>query len=83
MICSAVLTKYTSLRSYHEQTRKGSPLDYENAGVYTAALYDAYTVSKEPGNILGITIKKEQDYKMMWGQIHTSMPLPNVQYFQY
>ncbi|KAG7429380.1 hypothetical protein Forpi1262_v010166 [Fusarium oxysporum f. sp. raphani] len=39
----AVLTKYTSLRSYHEQTRKGSPLDYENAGVYTAALYDAYT----------------------------------------
>ncbi|KAM5523873.1 hypothetical protein FOXYSP1_14216 [Fusarium oxysporum f. sp. phaseoli] len=40
---SAVLTKYTSLRSYHEQTRKGSPLDYENAGVYTAALYDAYT----------------------------------------
>ncbi|EGU75685.1 hypothetical protein FOXB_13793 [Fusarium oxysporum f. sp. conglutinans Fo5176] len=35
--------RYTSLRSYHEQTRKGSPLDYENAGVYTAALYDAYT----------------------------------------
>ncbi|EXK29598.1 hypothetical protein FOMG_14066 [Fusarium oxysporum f. sp. melonis 26406] len=42
-VCDAVLTKYTSLRSYHEQTRKGSPLDYENAGVYTAALYDAYT----------------------------------------
>ncbi|KAF5539435.1 hypothetical protein FMEXI_8924 [Fusarium mexicanum] len=40
---SAILTKYTSLRSYHEQTKKGSPLDYENAGVYTAALYDAYT----------------------------------------
>ncbi|KAM0548474.1 hypothetical protein ACHAPJ_009960 [Fusarium lateritium] len=39
----AILTKYTSLRSYHEQTVKGSPLDYENAGVYTASLYDAYS----------------------------------------
>ncbi|RYN29788.1 hypothetical protein AA0112_g7086 [Alternaria arborescens] len=44
--CNAILTKYTSLRSYHEQTRKGSPLDYENAGVYTASLYDAYTSYK-------------------------------------
>ena len=42
---SAILTKYTSLRSFHEKTTKGSPLDYENAGVYTAALYDAYSVS--------------------------------------
>ncbi|KAF5672034.1 hypothetical protein FHETE_3906 [Fusarium heterosporum] len=41
--CHAILTKYTALRIYHEETRKGSPLDYENAGVYTAALYDAYT----------------------------------------
>ncbi|CAM1503263.1 Fc.00g080390.m01.CDS01 [Cosmosporella sp. VM-42] len=39
----AILTKYTSLRSYHEQAKKGSALDYENAGIYTAALYDAYT----------------------------------------
>ncbi|KAM5344892.1 hypothetical protein ACJ41O_010754 [Fusarium nematophilum] len=51
----AILTKYSSLRSYHEQTKKGSPLDYENAGVYTATLYDAYT----------------QDYKIMWNQIHS------------
>ena len=39
---SAILTKYTSLRSYYEQTVLGSPLDYENAGVYTSALLDAY-----------------------------------------
>ncbi|KAF3926839.1 hypothetical protein ABW20_dc0102331 [Dactylellina cionopaga] len=40
---SAILTKYSSLRSYHEQTKRGSALDYENAGVYTTSLYDAYT----------------------------------------
>ncbi|KAJ4253321.1 hypothetical protein NW762_010476 [Fusarium torreyae] len=42
-VAASILTKYTSLRSYHEQTVKGSPLDYENAGVYTASLYDAYS----------------------------------------
>ncbi|KAK6497175.1 hypothetical protein TWF506_004650 [Arthrobotrys conoides] len=35
--------RYTALRSYHEETTKGSPLDYENAGIYTSSLYDAYT----------------------------------------
>lgn len=39
---SAILTKYTSLRSYQELTNKGSPLDYENAGVYTSSLLDSY-----------------------------------------
>ncbi|KAJ5715709.1 uncharacterized protein N7483_012890 [Penicillium malachiteum] len=38
----AILTKYTALRSYHEQTVRGSPLDYENAGIYTSGLLDAY-----------------------------------------
>ncbi|CAG7557898.1 unnamed protein product [Fusarium equiseti] len=38
----AVLTKYTSLRSFHEATSLGSPLDYENAGIYTNSLLDAY-----------------------------------------
>ncbi|KAJ2993958.1 hypothetical protein NUW58_g1681 [Xylaria curta] len=38
----AILTKYTSLRSFHEATNKGSPLDYENAGIYTNSLLDAY-----------------------------------------
>ena len=42
---SAILTKYTSLRSFYEQTVKGSPLDYEIAGIYTSALLDAYMVS--------------------------------------
>lgn len=41
---SAILTKYTSLRSFHEATNKGSPLDYENAGIYTNSLLDAYMV---------------------------------------
>jgi hypothetical protein len=39
---NAILTKYTSLRSFYEQSLKGSPLDYENAGVYSSALLDAY-----------------------------------------
>ncbi|KAH0174052.1 hypothetical protein KCU67_g971, partial [Aureobasidium melanogenum] len=38
----AILTKYTSLRSFHEATNRGSPLDYENAGIYTNSLLDAY-----------------------------------------
>ncbi|KAJ6479052.1 hypothetical protein C8R45DRAFT_833116 [Mycena sanguinolenta] len=38
----AILTKYTSLKSFYEQNIKGSPLDYENAGVYSSALLDAY-----------------------------------------
>ncbi|KAF2421478.1 hypothetical protein EJ08DRAFT_641341 [Tothia fuscella] len=41
----AILTKYTSLRSFHEQTVKGSPLDYEIAGIYTSSLLDAYVVA--------------------------------------
>ncbi|KAH8807212.1 hypothetical protein F5884DRAFT_899650 [Xylogone sp. PMI_703] len=39
----AILTKYTSLRSYYQHSLKGSPLDYENAGIYTNSLLDAYT----------------------------------------
>ncbi|ETS81500.1 hypothetical protein PFICI_06502 [Pestalotiopsis fici W106-1] len=39
----AILSKYTTLRSYQVAKNKGSPLDYENAGVYTSALLDAYT----------------------------------------
>ncbi|KAJ5360780.1 hypothetical protein N7517_009971 [Penicillium concentricum] len=38
----AILTKYSALRSYQVQTNKGSPLDYENAGVYTNALLESY-----------------------------------------
>ncbi|KAJ7688056.1 hypothetical protein B0H17DRAFT_938797 [Mycena rosella] len=42
MRTNAILTKYTSLKSFHEKTLKGNPLDYENAGVYSSALLDAY-----------------------------------------
>ncbi|RGP72364.1 hypothetical protein FLONG3_6760 [Fusarium longipes] len=38
----AILTKYTSLASFHEQNLKFSPLDYESAGIYTRALMDSY-----------------------------------------
>ena len=38
----AILTKYTTLRSFQEQAGHFSPLEYENAGVYTSALLDAY-----------------------------------------
>ncbi|KAF7341749.1 hypothetical protein MSAN_02073700 [Mycena sanguinolenta] len=38
----AILTKYTSLKSFYQQSIQGTPLDYENAGVYSSALLDAY-----------------------------------------
>ncbi|KAJ5547188.1 hypothetical protein N7494_004773 [Penicillium frequentans] len=38
----AILTKYTALESFHLQNREFSPLDYENAGVYTGSLLDNY-----------------------------------------
>lgn len=38
----AILTKYTSLASFHIQKEEFSPLEYENAGIYTGALLDAY-----------------------------------------
>lgn len=39
---SAILTRYSSLRSFYEKSLHGSPLDYENAGVYSSSLLDAY-----------------------------------------
>lgn len=44
---SAILTKYTALRSYQSLTNRGSPLDYENAGVYTNTLLESYLDYKE------------------------------------
>ncbi|CEO58470.1 hypothetical protein PMG11_03194 [Penicillium brasilianum] len=38
----AILTKYTALESFHLQVHGFSPLDYENAGVYTGSLLDNY-----------------------------------------
>ncbi|KAH7142929.1 hypothetical protein B0J13DRAFT_596179 [Dactylonectria estremocensis] len=38
----AILTKYTSLASFHKQKTDFSPLDYESAGIYTRALLDHY-----------------------------------------
>lgn len=38
----AILTKYTALESFHRQNTEFKPLDYENAGIYTGALLDAY-----------------------------------------
>jgi hypothetical protein len=39
---SAILTKYTSLRSFVMVQKDISPLNYDNAGVYTGDLLDAY-----------------------------------------
>ncbi|KAI5856606.1 hypothetical protein BZA05DRAFT_204837 [Tricharina praecox] len=39
---SAILTRYTSLRSFVIDQKDLSPLNYDNAGVYTADLLDAY-----------------------------------------
>jgi hypothetical protein len=38
----AILTKYTALESFQRQQANFSPLDYENAGIYTASLLDHY-----------------------------------------
>ena len=38
----AILTRYTALDSFHRQKTDFKPLDYENAGIYTGALLDAY-----------------------------------------
>ena len=38
----AILTRYTALESFHRQQTNFKPLDYENAGIYTGALLDAY-----------------------------------------
>ena len=38
----AILTRYTALESFHRQQTNFHPLDYENAGIYTGALLDAY-----------------------------------------
>ncbi|KAH6880762.1 hypothetical protein B0T10DRAFT_519137 [Thelonectria olida] len=54
----AILTKYTSLRSFHEQTVKGSPLDYEIAGIYTSSLLDAYMEYKAMWEDINQTIKE-------------------------
>ncbi|KAJ6580932.1 hypothetical protein B0H19DRAFT_1060628 [Mycena capillaripes] len=40
---NAILTKYTSLKNFHEKTIKGAPLDYKNTGLYSSVLLDAYT----------------------------------------
>ncbi|KAF4334947.1 hypothetical protein FBEOM_11204 [Fusarium beomiforme] len=42
MKTNAVLTKYTSLKSFHTLSVQFNPLSYENARVYTAALRDAF-----------------------------------------
>ncbi|KAJ7314681.1 hypothetical protein DFH08DRAFT_716451 [Mycena albidolilacea] len=56
MCTNAILMKYTSLKSFHERTLKGSPLDTtqasKNAGVYSSALLNAY-----------------MDFKVMWRNI--------------
>jgi hypothetical protein len=38
----AILTKYTSLESFHRHKVTFSPLSYENAGVYTNSLMEHY-----------------------------------------
>lgn len=38
----AILTKYTSLASFHALKTDFSPLEYENAGIYTGSLLDSY-----------------------------------------
>ncbi|KAF7328408.1 hypothetical protein MVEN_02556500 [Mycena venus] len=42
MRTNAILTKYTALKSFYETSVRGTPLQYENAGVYSSALLDAY-----------------------------------------
>ncbi|KAF2738959.1 hypothetical protein EJ04DRAFT_519903 [Polyplosphaeria fusca] len=61
---SAVLTKYSSLRTFHEQTVRGSPLDYENAGIYTSSLLDTYMEYKLLWSTLAQTISDHDHGKI-------------------
>ncbi|OJJ42180.1 hypothetical protein ASPZODRAFT_35469, partial [Penicilliopsis zonata CBS 506.65] len=38
----AILTKYTALKDFYTHYRQYSPLDYENAGIYTSSMLDSY-----------------------------------------
>lgn len=49
----AILTKYSTLRSYQLLSNKGSPLDYENAGVYTNSLLESYLEYKDLWKMIG------------------------------
>jgi hypothetical protein len=40
---NAIITKYTALRSFHEQNQRGFPLSYENAGFHAHELLDSYS----------------------------------------
>ncbi|KAF5847640.1 hypothetical protein GGP41_000326 [Bipolaris sorokiniana] len=56
----AILTKYASLKIFHEVMDSFSPLDYENAGIYTGALLDAYMDYKSIWKHIQIT---NQEFK--------------------
>lgn len=40
---SAIITKYTALRSFHEQNQRGFPLSYENAGFQAHGMLESYS----------------------------------------
>ncbi|QMW38422.1 hypothetical protein G4B11_001658 [Aspergillus flavus] len=65
----AVITKYSALRSYQLLSNKGSPLDYENAGVYTNSLLESYLDYKDIWKAIGIL---SADY----GQKKTILEVP-------
>ncbi|KAL6362826.1 hypothetical protein LRP88_04137 [Fusarium phalaenopsidis] len=46
---SAILTRYSSLRNFYEKSLHGSPLDYENAGVYSSSLLAPTWTTKRRG----------------------------------
>lgn len=60
----AILTKYTALRSYHEKTVKGSPMDYEIAGIYTNSLLDSYMEYKNIWADISSLIKQISENKL-------------------
>lgn len=63
----AIVTKYTSLKSFNEKAHaegsplKGSALDYDNAGVYTSTLLDAYLYYKSMWKTLQVTASDLED----------------------
>ncbi|KAF4334945.1 hypothetical protein FBEOM_11202 [Fusarium beomiforme] len=76
---NAIITKYSSLRSFYEKSLYGSPLDYENAGVYASALLDAYmdyksawkelqVMSYQVSNALAV-LKKAEDQPEIKGML--------------
>lgn len=84
----AILTKYTSLESFHRHKSTLRPLTYENAGVYTSSLMERYMDYKSLWKQISSAIYELESNRASIEIAHPSqdvydlakvLPLPNAQ----